>query len=56
MIFEIGNLVKVRTTYGSIVGVLFELNELTRKCKILTRKGGIVESDEKYLILYGINI
>ncbi len=56
MIFEIGNLVEIRTTYGSIVGLLLELDQISRRCKVLTRKGGIIESDERYLILYGIGI
>jgi hypothetical protein len=56
MIFEVGNLVEVRTTYGSLMGLLIELNQLTRRCKILLRNGGIIESDERYLILYGIGI
>ena len=54
MIFEPGNLVQVRTTYGTLVGLLIELNQLTRSCKILLTTGGFVESDEKYLLPYGL--
>ena len=56
MILNVGNLVEIRTTYGSVVGLLIQLNELSRCCKVLTRKGTIVECDEKYLAPYGINI
>tara|TARA_R100000008_G_scaffold63066_1_gene40312 strand:- start:201 stop:422 length:222 start_codon:yes stop_codon:yes gene_type:complete len=52
MIFEIGNMVEVRTTYGNIIGVLFHIDELSRKCKIFTTTGRIVHSDEVYLLPY----
>ncbi len=40
------------TTYGKFIGVLIEQNELSRTCKILTRKGKILDIDEQYLVLY----
>jgi hypothetical protein len=52
MTFNIGEMIEVRTTYGNVVGVLLHVNELSRKCKILTIKGKIVYSDEAYLLPY----
>tara|TARA_R100000234_G_C4829820_1_gene106468 strand:+ start:208 stop:387 length:180 start_codon:yes stop_codon:yes gene_type:complete len=55
MTVEVGDMVEIRTTYGNIVGVLIEMHKISRKCKILTTTGGVVESDECYLVPYNLS-
>jgi hypothetical protein len=54
MFVEVGDMVEIRTTYGNIIGVLIEMHEISRKCKILLTTGGVVESEECYLVPYNL--
>tara|TARA_R100001082_G_C4304418_1_gene133937 strand:- start:555 stop:734 length:180 start_codon:yes stop_codon:yes gene_type:complete len=54
MTVQVGDMVEIRTTYGNIVGVLVQMHEISRKCKVLTTKGGFIESDECYLVPYNL--